>query len=612
MRLAVATALALVVGFVPSAVAAEEDRLVFTDSTSVSQLAADGSGRESIRGITGQECEPAYYYTPRHYCPAHAQWSPDGARVAFAAWDRLYLWSFVTRQTELVPSSVAVASHFVAWSPDGTRVAFIGPRFGNAAPADLYVQRVDEPRTMTRLTTDGAVSGKPDWSADGAWITYPARVGNRVDIFVVAADGSSRRRLTDGSQDFYANSPVWSPSGERIAFARRDNIGPHELLVMNADGTGQRTVENAPHWPSSLRWTSDGKRLVLSAFSLEEGQFTGAAIWSVAVDGSGSTRITESRQNYDVTPDVSPGGNRIAFIRTYGPGESDGDRFGLYVANADGTCERRIAKGSPLGGVHWRPRAGAADEQTHCLALIVTPLRTRYAGWERTIHFALVNDGTEVIRDISVGIGTVAPSVRFAVRGAGLGCSVPPGPTNCRLAELAPGERRNIELDVNPLVLASKLRRVVVSVVAWGYPYRPEGSADRFEITLRPLDCARGLQADRALVITGTKEDDIICGRLGRDVINAGRGDDHVDADAGDDMVAGGDGNDLLFGGSGVDTLVGGRGRDRIFGRSGRDYVRARDGQRDYVSCGAGRDFVLADRSDTVLRDCERVSRRSP
>lgn len=78
----------------------------------------------------------------------------------------------------------------------------------------------------------------------------------------------------------------------------------------------------------------------------------------------------------------------------------------------------------------------------------------------------------------------------------------------------------------------------------------------------------------------------------------------------GADTLLGLRGNDRLDGGRGNDTLTGGPGRDTLLGRAGNDVLKSRDSQRDRVACGAGRDYVLADRSDTIARDCERVRRR--
>jgi Ca2+-binding RTX toxin-like protein len=78
----------------------------------------------------------------------------------------------------------------------------------------------------------------------------------------------------------------------------------------------------------------------------------------------------------------------------------------------------------------------------------------------------------------------------------------------------------------------------------------------------------------------------------------------------GADTILGLAGNDFLDGGAGNDTLVGGPGQDTLFGRGGNDVLSVRDGQRDRVSCGPGRDRVIADRTDVVARDCEHVVRR--
>lgn len=148
-------------------------------------------------------------------------------------------------------------------------------------------------------------------------------------------------------------------------------------------------------------------------------------------------------------------------------------------------------------------------------------------------------------------------------------------------------------------------------------------------------DCVDlGAGADRG---TGGPGNDVLLGGLGNDIVRGGSGDDAVRGGASNDSLAGNAGNDSLLGGtgrdqllgglgddrvqgqSGVDTLSGGGGSDRLTGGTGRDTISggtgadvidARDGQRDRISCGPGRDTVIADPRDRVARDCERVGRR--
>jgi Ca2+-binding RTX toxin-like protein len=107
----------------------------------------------------------------------------------------------------------------------------------------------------------------------------------------------------------------------------------------------------------------------------------------------------------------------------------------------------------------------------------------------------------------------------------------------------------------------------------------------------------------------GLAGDDHIDGHGGNDAICGGAGDDHLNGGAGNDVLRGEAGDDSLSGGPGNDVLTGGSGRDSLRGGSDRDRIRARDGRRDRVTCGTGNDTVIADRSDSVSRDCEHVAR---
>ena len=100
-------------------------------------------------------------------------------------------------------------------------------------------------------------------------------------------------------------------------------------------------------------------------------------------------------------------------------------------------------------------------------------------------------------------------------------------------------------------------------------------------------------------------------------------GDDRLRGGDGPDRVDGGAGDDSLDGGFGDDTIVGGPGRDMISADLaggdcgplwckhpyGNDRVEARDGEADSITCGAGRDVVVADAADVVAPDCEDVQR---
>jgi Ca2+-binding RTX toxin-like protein len=108
-----------------------------------------------------------------------------------------------------------------------------------------------------------------------------------------------------------------------------------------------------------------------------------------------------------------------------------------------------------------------------------------------------------------------------------------------------------------------------------------------------------------AETLTGNDRDNRLIGTNQRDSISGGGSDDLMKGLRSIDSLNSGRGNDDIFAGPrderARDTVVGDRGNDFI-------YVFSRPSAKDVVTCGAGRDRVIAD-SDDVLGGCERVRR---
>jgi Tol biopolymer transport system component len=212
---------------------------------------------------------------------------------------------------------------FPAWSPDGERIAFATDRDGNW---ELYVMEADgaEQRRLTNTPED---ESSPAWSPDGEKIAYVTDVfeGNET-IRVMNADGSGRKRLADG------NWPSWSPDGERIVYTVYSASEAGRLFVMNSDGSEQRWLGGSLLQRLSgiadgeePAWSPDGEKI---AFAYERD----GEIYTMNVDGSGRTRLTDT-PGYDHWPPTwSPDGTRIAFT-SEGP-DGTGE---IYVMNSDAT-----------------------------------------------------------------------------------------------------------------------------------------------------------------------------------------------------------------------------------------------------------------------------------
>lgn len=95
------------------------------------------------------------------------------------------------------------------------------------------------PRMPTNPAAQQSAATDASFSPDGSTILFAANHDGDLEIYVVAADGSDRRQLTDnGGQDFF---PSWSPDGNTIVFSS-DRSGAVELYLMDADGGNQRPL----------------------------------------------------------------------------------------------------------------------------------------------------------------------------------------------------------------------------------------------------------------------------------------------------------------------------------------------------------------------------------
>jgi Tol biopolymer transport system component len=86
-------------------------------------------------------------------------------------------------------------------------------------------------------------------------------------IFLINADGTGLTQLTYPPEATSDNDPVWSPDGERIAFARNGSYpGTGEVFVINSDGTGLEQLTTELY--TSLAWSPDGQFLAMARYTV--------------------------------------------------------------------------------------------------------------------------------------------------------------------------------------------------------------------------------------------------------------------------------------------------------------------------------------------------------
>jgi TolB protein len=225
-----------------------------------------------------------------------------------------------------------------AWSPDGRLIAFVSKRDG---VSHVYVMHADG-SGVRRLTDARAEDGGPTWSPDGRRIAF-VREGA---LFVVASAGSPARRFGRAFAG-RVDGPAWSPDGNSIAFDYRpDGSSFQEIWVVDADGRHPRRLTKLRALSALPSWSPDGRLLAFQS-NLRGGHFE---VYSIALGGSGLRR--ETRSSIDtIQPAWSPDGKEIAFSR-------DG---AIWTVDRGGH-ERKLTSGDNDSAPVWRPAdAGSQD-----------------------------------------------------------------------------------------------------------------------------------------------------------------------------------------------------------------------------------------------------------
>jgi TolB protein len=263
------------------------------------------------------------------------------------------------RLTRAAPlRSNAYGSANPRWSPDGNRIAFVSTAPGSGESQDdleIYVMEADGTRKR-RLTDNRVADWDPEWSPDGRQIVF-VRAGSwnrrhaESSLNLVNAEGSGERLLRREENGIVLIHPAWSPDGTTIAFTRVSGARAQGQSLVGAvwsvysvSSDGARSVEVAKD-ASEPAWSPDGRQIAFSGGP-------GRDIYVADPDGSSALKLTDETGSANY-PDWSSDGRTIVFVATTSADAQDSE---IYTVDAKGGSPNRITSNDvPDREPDWRP-----------------------------------------------------------------------------------------------------------------------------------------------------------------------------------------------------------------------------------------------------------------
>ena len=282
-------------------------------------------------------------------------WSPDCSRLVYT--DNGSLWlvdNDGSNRRRLLDRRGAYLTS-AAWSPDGSKIAYVrGYQDGDRWVSHIWSVKPDGSGRTQLTHGDTRRDRWPRWSPDGAQIVFDREedgdeYDNKRFIATMNADGKQEQTLND--DDVPLTAPVLSPDGSKLAFILKES-----LFIADADGgiddmVPWQLVSEYVYPRGEIAWSPSGNRIAFARAT-----YTDAGIRSdihiADIDGSNEEQVSDL-DGQALAPRWSPDGKLLAFHTI-----TDDGKHRSFVVGASGTPVGRADDCRPEGQFGYRYHAG--------------------------------------------------------------------------------------------------------------------------------------------------------------------------------------------------------------------------------------------------------------
>jgi Tol biopolymer transport system component len=211
-----------------------------------------------------------------------------------------------------------------ALTPDGRDIAYFSEK--NNFFIDLYLADAETGRVKRRLVKSVLssnyeslrfINSVGSFSPDGRYFAIAAKHKDRDDLVVLDVKrGREARRIKVPLNGL--TTPSWSPDGRQLVFTGYDG-GLSDLFVINADGTDLRRLTNDKYADFHPAWSPDGKTI---AFTTDRGPVTDFSMLRIGnlrlalyhLDTGVIELLGHMDQGKNINPVWAPDGSALAFV----------------------------------------------------------------------------------------------------------------------------------------------------------------------------------------------------------------------------------------------------------------------------------------------------------